>query len=302
MRIKSPFTLVVLLGLIGLGAGTAPATIGPVESPPFVPPDGSTWRAVELRNGVEERCSDGAGAAAPWRGLEAGAELTAGASIRSNKRARATLIRDGRILQLEPASRVELPRERDRKPLVHQYGTAIYNVERRGRERLRVLTDRLMVESREALFALTVTDEHTTLTVRNGQADAIVQRSGETHRLRAGETLRVGGEREAEVESVSPAELDPANPAALRSDTWRLALEQEERIDRALARLEPRLAAYRYVTERDGYAGLQDLEYVLERKLESAKRDGTLIEGSTISGVREQDDFPADDAAPGSRP
>jgi len=301
IRVQSPVTLVTVLGLIVLGASTAPATVGPVASRPFVAPDRTAWQTVEAHGTVEARSA--AAREPAWRETARGDELAAGAAVRSGRRGRATLIRGASVLMLEPSSRIELPHDGTDRPLVQDYGSVIYEIERSSRERLRVLTPQLVADVADACFALTVTDDYSMLTVRSGRVEVEPQQTGEPRWVQPGETLRVGSAEDAEVQTLSPAGFDPAQAATGQSDAWRLALLHEERIDRALARLEPNLAAYRYAAERRGYGGLVDLEEVLSHELEAANRSGALLGSSTISGVRATEPAAAgSDPGPGSQP
>jgi len=287
-QFRTPLQLAVLVGLIGLGASTAPATIGPIAMPPEPSRDQARppWKAVAASGTVEAwpavRIEES------WDRVQRGDALEAQTAVRTGRRGRATLIQRASILMLDPESRVSLPVDgasSSETSVVQEYGSVVYEIDGESHAAFRVVTPHLVAGVKGTVFLVSVSETQATVTVREGVVEVMSQRSGALHEVRAGETLLVDSVETVEMELVSRVAPDRAASESPRRETVKLARAEERRIDRALSRLEPNLAAYRYAALRDGGVGLDGLERFLSGNQLRVDLAGSLEGEDSLLGI-----------------
>jgi ferric-dicitrate binding protein FerR (iron transport regulator) len=187
----------VLAGSALVALHAAPAE--KVLADPIPLPD--WWKAVAASGPVDTR--PGAIEEA-WTPVRRGDRLDPRNLVRTGRRGRATLTRNGDILMVDPDSQVELPPfVGSESSVVQSSGSVIYEVDRRQGRSFRVVTPYLVAGVKGTVFMVTVTDSYASVTVEDGLVEVTSLATGESLDVGAGESVQLDAEADAEMEHVT---------------------------------------------------------------------------------------------------
>lgn len=178
--------LAVVLGMAAAGCvWAAPASDSPETS--------STWRALVASGSVLAQpayeSSD------HWVRVRRGDELTPLTLVKTSKRSRATLARDGHLLVVRGNSELELPvisNGAGTSQVLQDSGSVTYEVDGREFDRFEVVTPYLVAGVKGTVFTVDVRDGVASVTVVEGAVEVLNRGTGDVFDLVGGQTIDLG--------------------------------------------------------------------------------------------------------------
>ncbi len=208
-----------------LGAEQAPAA--DVASARLVAP----WKTVATSGQVEAHPP--AIHEVIWHAVARGEELRPQTAVRTGKKGRATLARNGSILIVDRDSRVDLPAvvpQEGSSSVMQTQGRVVYKIEKADSKHFEVVTPYLVAGVKGTTFMVTVKDHAASVSVQEGTVEVASPMTGEKMDVHAGETVLVGNDTESRMELVTSRPVDDGRRAGksesadrARSDASRMA-------------------------------------------------------------------------------
>lgn len=170
------------IGLAAMTAGGIGASDDPARRAEVLP-----WKAVAASGRVEAR--DAGLDPEEWQQVRRGDSVVVQSMVRTAKRSRATLARQGDVILVDPESEVRLPGGEGRldSRIRHRTGRALYRFEPRTVGGAEVVTPWLVAGVKGTVFSVIVESDFTSVSVVEGQVEVRTVAGGETIDLYPGE-------------------------------------------------------------------------------------------------------------------
>ncbi len=284
MSRTKPLSAALLLGLcatlLSLAPGSSGAGMGPGSAAVV---DGALsmdrWKAVAATGMVESRPP--AATTDPWSAVRRGDLLEPESAVRTQKRSRTTLARNGDVILVDPASEIVLPAVASGKSTVIRQGSgnALYRIEPSPERSVSVETPWLVAGVKGTVFSVIVEPAWASVSVASGRVEVRCLATGEVAGLGPGDMVVFDAEMRV-------MEVYRERREGAREVTSEISRSAKESLDTTVDLLEEASASL----DRTEMGGLAIDELVamdlsvwkLERDLRELDLDSTLKEDGTL--------------------